>query len=121
MVAVASFYAVVTLFYALSITEGTYYDFHATMLITFAIVLNTSTHYRPKRRIIQVIFLVAVFSCLWLNTTFLSFYAYQTTVPRYEAQVDTMKEIFAMDYRLAGEASTFTILQENKRVSFIGF
>lgn len=119
LVAVVSFYAVVTLFYALSITEGTYYDFHAATLVTFAIVLNTSTHYRPKRRVIQVIFLVAVFSCLWVNTTFLSFYAYQTTVPKYEAQVHTVKEIVVLDYRLMGESTSFTVLQENKMVDII--
>lgn len=122
IVGLATFYAVVILFYALSITEGTYYDFHTAELVTFAILLNVPTYYRPKRRIIQVIFLVAVFSSLWLNTTIFSFYAYLTTVPKYKMQIDTIKEIVDEEFRFVGEASTLAILQERKMVrSYYGF
>lgn len=118
----STFYAVVILLYALSITEGTYIDFHVAKLITFAILLNVPTYYRPKRRIIQVIFLVAVFSSLWLNTTIFSFYTYLTTVPKYKMQIDTLKEIVDEDFRFVGEASTLAILQEGKMVrSYYGF
>lgn len=117
-IALASYFAVVYIFYLQNKNEKKPQDCYVLMLIIALAIMGTSSSYKPLKAFNRLSFNGALFVCLLLNITFNAFLISIITRSIYGFHISTIRELINDEFELIGERNIVDQLFKQNLVLF---